>query len=887
MAIEAKPTPAPALAQGEAGARERALRQRLGIPQAAARVLIFGETSHWDPNWLYTTEEYYEQRIWRIIDAALAALAAEPRRIFAFESTYFLKLYWERNPAKRERLRALINEGRLRLTGTGVTTPDTVLPHTEAILRDYLHGQEWLRKHGLRAEPKLAYLPDDFGYSPALPSVLAALGFEMAGVTRIDGMYFVGCDYRPKSRFPLPGSNAELLLRDHRTLDFVWRGPDGAEVLTHWNAFTYFQGDMLACVGAVRWMGTVFGWSRRSEAHVARRIQSYIKALGPLARTPYLFCPIGCDFNDPIEGLVGLVERYNEQRFAQSGVWAVVAGMEDYLELVNCHREHLPVLQLDPNPYWMGFYASRQEAKLLSNRVARKLVLAEKLYALPTADREAAAELEANIAAARAIAGGRGATTEDAPVGPWGPRPLDAPAPGERRGYSALGLEAPASRRVERLATGTVALWRDELERAWDLLVLSNHHDFITGTSPDRVWKAEQQPWLREAEALVDTALARVQPTDLPGPGSDPAPRWQLDGGELQVETDHYRVRLSEAAGGCLVSFVDRASGAELLAGPANDLVSYRDSGGLWRMGHEYAGGTFRERARASALPARLQAEEQGDRLEVRVESELSGQRFVRSLWFRNGTPIVRLRLTGSAARRRTITCAFPTAFAEARTLAMDVPGGVVERPAHKLYDPTFWPARSFVHLHHPPSDRGLAVFLGGPAAPALRGKGVLEWLAFRNAPREVAFGVLPVLAHPARGTDPDPGSFDYAVWFTRAGDHRANHLPRQVRHALRAALFAPEAPDLDERANAAIVTDDEQVLVSALKPASRGSGLIARLRAYGPLGGEIRLRCSDRPLRAARRCDARERDLGELALVDGACVVPIDASIVSVRLLF
>ena len=32
------------------------------------------------------------------------------------------------------------------------------------------------------------YLPDDFGHSPALPSLLRALGFTYAAVTRIDGI---------------------------------------------------------------------------------------------------------------------------------------------------------------------------------------------------------------------------------------------------------------------------------------------------------------------------------------------------------------------------------------------------------------------------------------------------------------------------------------------------------------------------------------------------------------------------------------------------------------------------------------------------------------------------------------------------------------------------
>lgn len=151
------------------------LRHRLGIPDDAKQIIVFGETSHWDPNWLYTSEQYYSRRIRHIFDQVLDALEVEPRRIFSIECLFFLRLYWDRNPARRDELRTFLNNGRLRLTGSGITTPDVTLPDTEAIVRDYLLGQEWLRTRGITAEPHLAYLPDDFGYSPALPSLLQGL----------------------------------------------------------------------------------------------------------------------------------------------------------------------------------------------------------------------------------------------------------------------------------------------------------------------------------------------------------------------------------------------------------------------------------------------------------------------------------------------------------------------------------------------------------------------------------------------------------------------------------------------------------------------------------------------------------------------------------------
>ena len=36
------------------GTTEQTLRKKLGVTADARTVLVFGETSHWDPNWLLT-----------------------------------------------------------------------------------------------------------------------------------------------------------------------------------------------------------------------------------------------------------------------------------------------------------------------------------------------------------------------------------------------------------------------------------------------------------------------------------------------------------------------------------------------------------------------------------------------------------------------------------------------------------------------------------------------------------------------------------------------------------------------------------------------------------------------------------------------------------------
>ncbi len=783
--------------------REQDLRARLGIPPQARRVLILAESSHWDPNWRKTSDEYFDRYVRGNLDRALSELALEPRRIYSVECVFFLKRYWDARPEQHEAIRQWVNTGRLRLTSSGVTTADTLLPRTEAILRDFVIGQEWLSANEMVAQPQVAYFPDSFGHSPCLPSLLNAAGFRQAAITRIDGMYFPGCDLDLPARFQWEGSSAARLMRQERSLDFVWRDPEGGEVLCHWNAFTYGQGDLLAHNGVIRIPDLPLAFSNRSDWNVTRHIHAFSRQLEPYARTPYLFCPIGFDFVAPIPHLVALLDRYNARHYDRTGLWVVNAGLDDYLSLVESCRADLPVVNLDPNPYWTGFYSARPRLKEQCHAATDALVLAEAAAALPE--------------------------------------------------------------------NGDGSAMLEQIESAWWQVAVSNHHDFITGTATDRVVEHEQRPWLEQAAQAAAAALAGASLPARPSlQGS--LPLCEQRNGIVRVGTPAYTVELAAEAGGCIMRAWEPGTERKLLLDTSNDLVVYADSGGLWRMGHEFTGGRWQEVDRAGRRPGQVQAEQVDGCIRVTCAGQVDGRSFTRRLQFRADSPIIWVEVEGEAAEGRTVTLRLATPY-ENDHLAMDVPGGVVDRPTTGKYDPNFWLASSFVHLRGRDPDAGIAVLFERPAAVAYRPGGRLELITHRNATREKAFGLIPLPGMPVTGHERGMHTARYGILFTRAGDWSANGLPGLAHHTA-----------FDDVAARIVQVDHPGVRVSAVIPSARG--LVIRLSAPGQRGQSVRLTLPGRTPSAAFLCDARERNPQPLSVSSGSIQLTLPGSLATVRVI-
>jgi hypothetical protein len=417
------------------------------------------------------------------------------------------------------------------------------------------------------------------------------------------------------------------------------------------------------------------------------------------------------------------------------------------------------------------------------------------------------------------------------------------------------------------------------LREGWLNLVLMNHHDAITGTSPDRISHGEHRDWLDNAEAAAGKALSLAADDGAPSPQEDQPPvlargaRWR--GRELQIQTIHHRLTFSKERGGCLTSLV--FDGDEQLRGLGLDLVAHADDGGLWRLGHEYRGGAFQEVDRASRRPARMAIVETEDAVRVVIESDLRGKRFTRTITCGRTDPFIGICIEGFAARRVSVTCRFEMVDNEV-ALEMDTVGGSIERPRERVHQPTFWPVPSLLTLQG--TSGGVHVGFETPTAVSFSPDHALEWIVARNPMKERAFGLLPVLAHPIGGTVDELQTHRAAMFVTRG-----RGVCNEVRRCLENGWLSPAHRELKEQALSLVRCDDPAVSFAALKRADAGGGVILRLACDLRAARTVRVWIPLQPIAGAFLCNAREETLGPLAIEAGQVLVPLEARLTTIRL--
>lgn len=171
---------------------------------------IFGQ-SHIDLAWLWHEDET-KRKAARTYSNQLKLMEEYPDFKFLMCSPTVLNYNKKYYPELYKRIKAAAAEGRFIPEGAMWIESDTNIPSGESLIRQFVKGRRWF-KNEMGVESVLAWMPDTFGYSGALPQIMKKCGVK----------YF---------------ATQKLLRADPETEQFPynifwWEGIDGTRILSH------------------------------------------------------------------------------------------------------------------------------------------------------------------------------------------------------------------------------------------------------------------------------------------------------------------------------------------------------------------------------------------------------------------------------------------------------------------------------------------------------------------------------------------------------------------------------------------------------------------------------------------------------------------------------
>jgi alpha-mannosidase len=169
--------------------------------------------SHIDTAWLWPVAET-RRKCARTFSSMVNLLGQYPEVIFLQSAPCHAEFVREDYPELFRHVQAMVAAGRWEPNGGCWIEPDCNLTGGEALVRQFLVGIRWTRKHYNGYSSDTLWQPDVFGYSAALPQILQGCGIKYFYTTKMS--------WNDTTRFPYD--------------TFVWRGIDGTSVVTHLNS---------------------------------------------------------------------------------------------------------------------------------------------------------------------------------------------------------------------------------------------------------------------------------------------------------------------------------------------------------------------------------------------------------------------------------------------------------------------------------------------------------------------------------------------------------------------------------------------------------------------------------------------------------------------------
>ena len=288
---------------------------------------------HWDREWYFTAEE---SKILLVNDMEEVLTMLETREDYPYfvldGQTSVLEDYFSVSPENRERVRALVQRGKL-IIGPWYTQTDEMVVGGESIVRNLLYGMKDCREFG--SPMMIGYLPDSFGQSARMPQILRGFNIE-------NSMFWRGTSER---------------MGTDRT-EFFWEDDDGSRVAVQLLPLGYAIGKYLPV---------------EKEA-LRKRMEKYMPVLERGTATGHLLVPNGHDQmplqNDIFQVMETMRELYPDKEFFLSRYEDVFAAIGRQGNLDTLRGEFLDGRYMRVH---RSIFSSRADLKAANTRIENKV----------------------------------------------------------------------------------------------------------------------------------------------------------------------------------------------------------------------------------------------------------------------------------------------------------------------------------------------------------------------------------------------------------------------------------------------------------------------------------------------------------------------------------
>lgn len=176
--------------------------------------------SHIDSAWLWPLRETI-RKVSRTASSMVELLGDEPDFLYGMSSAQQYKWLKSHRPEVWERVKQAVADERFLPLGGMWVESDTVMPSGESLVRQFQYGQKFFRDE-FGVSSKGVWLPDSFGYSPALPQLMRRAGFEWFFTQKIS--------WNQQNKFP------------HHSFD--WEGIDGSRIFSHFPSMDTYNSQL-------------------------------------------------------------------------------------------------------------------------------------------------------------------------------------------------------------------------------------------------------------------------------------------------------------------------------------------------------------------------------------------------------------------------------------------------------------------------------------------------------------------------------------------------------------------------------------------------------------------------------------------------------------------